>query len=183
MILGVDEAGRGSWAGPLVAGAVILEESIAGLADSKVLTKKKRADLSRQIWEKARAVSLGWVTNKEIDTLGLTEAVRLAMYRAVEGIQQYEDLIVDGSYNFLSGLRNSRAVVRADQSVPAVSAASIVAKVARDHYMAQKDLQFPGYGFFKHVGYGTAAHREALRALGPCEIHRKSYKPVKALVR
>lgn len=178
--VGIDEVGRGCWAGPLVAGAAILRSPIDGLRDSKKLTKLRREKLTKIILEQA-TVGLGWVWPAEIDKLGLTESVRLAMRRALEQIQtSYDEIIIDGSYNFFPDNPRAKAVVKADDSVPAVSAASIVAKVARDNYMAtEAHARFPGYEFGKHVGYGTALHIAKLKELGICELHRQSYKPIK----
>jgi ribonuclease HII len=181
MIIGVDEVGRGCWAGPLVAGAVLLGDLIPGLADSKKLSKIRRQQLDAQIRLNALAFGLGWVTPVELDKIGLTEAVRLAMQRAVAAIgkQPYQQIVIDGNYNFLSDNPKSSCLIKADSLVPAVSAASIIAKVARDTYMANASLQYPGYHFEKHVGYGTAAHAAALRLKGTCELHRRSFAPVR----
>jgi ribonuclease HII len=183
MIVGIDEVGRGCWAGPLVAGAVVLNQDIVGLKDSKILSKLQRTKLSREIYESAAAIGLGWVSAREVDALGLTEAVRLAMQRAIAQIElPYDEIIIDGNYNFLSTDSRAQAVVKADGSIPAVSAASIVAKVARDEWMCSKAAQdFPLYGFEKHVGYGTKLHRDMLRLHGVCSLHRLSYKPIKQL--
>ena len=181
MIVGIDEVGRGCWAGPLVAGAVLLDAPIVGLKDSKKLSKAQRERLDAEIRISAIAFGLGWVSAEEVDQLGLTEAVRLAMERALDGIAQpYEQLIIDGNFNFFPDNPKSTAVIGADNSVPAVSAASIIAKVARDKYMYDAALKFPGYGFEKHVGYGTAAHSLALKANGITELHRRSFKPIQA---
>ena len=184
MIVGIDEVGRGCWAGPLVAGAVALAKPIDGLRDSKVLPKLQRVRLSQEIYQKAAAVGLGWVSAREVDVLGLTEAVRLAMQRAVAQIElPYDEIIIDGSYNFMSTDSRARAVVRADGSIPAVSAASIVAKVARDEWMSSNAAQeFPVYGFEKHVGYGTKLHQDMLKLHGVCSLHRLSYKPIQQLI-
>ncbi len=183
IILGVDEVGRGCWAGPLVAGAVILHEPIDNLADSKVLSKVQRELLAKSIYKLAAAVSLGWVTSKEVDEYGLTRAVRLAMERAVAAIKtDYDQLVVDGNYNYLAENPKSHALIKADAVIPAVSAASIVAKVARDKYMTELAIAFPQYGFEKHVGYGTVAHLVALKINGVSMHHRHSYKPIKALL-
>lgn len=183
MIVGIDEVGRGCWAGPLVAGAVVLNQDIMGLKDSKVLTKLQRTKLSREIYENAAAVGLGWVNAREVDALGLTEAVRLAMRRAIAQIElPYDEIIIDGNYNFMPMDTRAQAVVKADGSIAAVSAASIVAKVARDEWMCGKAAQdFPLYGFEKHVGYGTKLHQEMLRLHGVCSLHRLSYKPIQRL--
>lgn len=180
--VGLDEVGRGCWAGPVVAGAVILKQPIKGLKDSKKLTKEQRETLAVEIREKA-VIGLGWVTPKEVDELGLTEAVRLAMHRALEQVDApYDEIIIDGNYNFFPENPKARAVIKADDSVPGVSAASIVAKVARDNYMAEIAAQYPDYGFKSHVGYGTALHLERLKLHGISELHRQSFKPVQALV-
>ena len=184
MIVGVDEVGRGCWAGPLVSGAVALRTPIVGLDDSKVLTKKRREALAAQITIEAAAIGLGWVTPVEVDEVGLTEAVRLAMRRAVEQIAcTFDELIVDGNFNFFPEDKRARAIIKADATVPAVSAASILAKVARDKWMATEAArQYPDYQFDKHVGYGTALHRKALAEYGVSPIHRRSYKPIQELL-
>jgi len=183
MIVGIDEVGRGCWAGPVVAGAVLLHQPIKGLKDSKKLTKRMRERLDAEIRIAATAFGIGWATPTEIDAWGLTEAVRMAMRRAFEMIKQpYERLIVDGNYNYFADLPNSQAVIAADNSVPAVSAASIIAKVARDHFMTEAARQYAGYGFERHVGYGTVQHAAALRSLGVCDLHRRSFKPVQAFL-
>ena len=181
MIVGIDEVGRGCWAGPLVAGAVLLGDPIAGLKDSKKLSKKQREILDAEIRVSALAYGLGWVTPAELDHIGLTEAVRLAMERALACITQtYTELIIDGNFNFFPKNPLARALVGADNIVPAVSAASIIAKVARDKFMADAAVSFPGYAFERHVGYGTAMHAAALKAQGVCDLHRRSFKPIQA---
>jgi ribonuclease HII len=185
IIVGIDEVGRGCWAGPLVAGAVILAEpiSIGGLKDSKKLSKKQRERLAAEIEAKALAIGLGWVWPADIDAAGLTRAVQQAMAEALTAIKiPYDEVIIDGNINYLSEVPAARAVIKADDSVPSASAASIVAKVARDNYMAKMAAKFPLYGFEKHVGYGTAAHLAALQTHGVCELHRKSYKPIQAII-
>lgn len=181
MILGIDEVGRGCWAGPLVAGAVVLAKPIEGLADSKVLAKARREGLDVIIRQNALGIGLGWVQPNELDEIGLTEAVRLAMQRALAEVAcKFDEIIVDGNYNFFPKDARARAVIKADGSVPAVSAASIIAKVARDKWMAEHAAkQFPLYQFEKHVGYGTKMHQEMLRLHGVCELHRRSFKPVR----
>lgn len=180
MIVGIDEVGRGCWAGPLVAGAVVLAKPIPGLADSKKLTKKRREQLALQIREEALAYGLGWVDAPTIDKVGITTAVKRAMEQALSQISaSYDRVIIDGSYNFLQANPLVEVLVRADATIPAVSAASILAKVARDEYMAMQALAHPGYGFERHVGYGTAVHIAALQAHGICILHRKSFKPIK----
>ena len=181
--VGIDEVGRGRWAGPLVAGAVMLSDPIIGLRDSKKLSKKRREALSATVYEQAAAVGLGWVWPAEIDANGLTWAVRTAMERAIAKIAaRYDEIIIDGNINYFAGNPKARAVIRADDTEPSVSAASIVAKVARDNYMAALGESYAGYDFASHVGYGTAAHRAALQLLGVSDIHRTSYKPIRALL-
>jgi len=183
MILGIDEVGRGPWAGPLVVGAVVLGGvEIDGLTDSKKLTKKRREVLDVIIRESAAAIGLGWVHAEEIDDVGLSAALKLATKRAVEQITvPYHEIIIDGTINFLSETTKGQYVTtlaKADLLIPSVSAASIVAKVARDAYMAEQDTLFPGYGFKSHVGYGTAVHRAAIESLGVTPLHRLSFAPL-----
>lgn len=186
MILGIDEVGRGSWAGPLVVGAVVLGgEIIDGLTDSKKLSKKRREQLDIEIRNKARGIGLGWVEAAEIDEIGLSESLNLATKRAVEQIKApYSEIIIDGTVNFLLGTNKEQYVTtikKADLLIPCVSAASIVAKVARDNYMATMDIQHKGYNFRKHVGYGTIAHCNEIDKYGATNIHRMSFAPLKNL--
>ncbi|MCA9329222.1 ribonuclease HII [Candidatus Saccharibacteria bacterium] len=184
VILGVDEVGRGCWAGPLLAGAVVLgERNIVNttiiLDDSKKLTKKQRIQSNDIIKVQAVDYAIGWVWPEEVDNLGLTKAVRLAMIRAVQKITcEYDQIIIDGNYNFLSDYSSSSCLIRADEKIPSVSAASIIAKVARDEYMNKIAIKYPGYAFESHVGYGTRKHQQALQAYGITSLHRKSYKPI-----
>jgi ribonuclease HII len=181
--VGIDEVGRGCWAGPVVAGAVILLEPIPGLKDSKKLSKKQREKLAEQINSKAAVVGLGWVEASVVDEVGITQAVKLAMQQALEQINiDYDKVIIDGHLNFLPEHPKTTAVIKADDTIPPVSAASIVAKVARDNYMAGIASEYPDYGFAQHVGYGTALHLERLKLHGVSKLHRQSFKPVKALL-
>ena len=183
LTVGIDEVGRGCWAGPLVAGAVLLDTPIEGLKDSKKLSKRRRETLTEIIQVQSVAFGLGWVTPHEVDQLGLTQAVRLAMERALAAITvPYDEVIIDGNLNFLAHLPKTQELIKADDTVPAVSAASIIAKVARDKYMTALSELYPGYGFEQHVGYGTAAHLAGLRLLGVTDQHRQSFKPIKALL-
>jgi ribonuclease HII len=190
-IVGIDEVGRGCWAGPLVAAAVILDHDYAisklqpwKLTDSKVLTRPERERADIEIRKTARAVGLGWVSPQDVDALGLTVAVGKAMKLALDQITlPYDRVVIDGNYNFLREDARATTLVRADALIPAVSAASIVAKVARDTYMIEASLQHKGYGFEKHVGYGTRLHQEQLKLRGVCPLHRLSYKPVQAMVK
>ena len=186
-LLGIDEVGRGPWAGPLVVGACVLREPIEGLTDSKKLTAKRREVLAAEIHEKAFC-GLGWVPAAELDEIGLSAALRKACRDAVKEIQaaraEFNGIIIDGTINFLSDTPLGGYVTvkpKADLLVPEVSAASIIAKVARDNYMVELAEKFPNYGFEKHVGYGTALHRAALEEYGPCEEHRQSFRPVAEL--
>ena len=180
-ILGIDEVGRGPWAGPLVVGACLLPEEIDGLTDSKKLSIKKREQLAEEI-RKHADFGLGWISAQELDQLGLTEALCKAARDAVAQIKgDFDEVIIDGTINFLRGTQYeniSQVVPKADFLVPEVSAASIIAKVSRDHYMYELAEKYPGYGFEKHVGYGTAAHKKAIEELGICEEHRRSFKPI-----
>ncbi len=185
-ILGIDEVGRGPWAGPLVVGACVLGDAqIEGLTDSKKLTAKKREALAPTIREKA-AVGLGWVSAEELDKIGMTAALCKACREAVKQIHvPFHEIIIDGTINFLRDTplaSHVQVLTKADLLVPEVSAASIVAKVARDEYMYKLAEKYPGYGFEKHVGYGTAAHKKALEELGVCPEHRKSFKPIAELL-
>lgn len=183
MILGIDEVGRGPWAGPLVVGAVVLGSiPIEGLTDSKKLSKKRRTELDIQIRRHATGVGLGWVSANEIDEIGLSAALTLATKRAVEQIQtRYEQIIIDGTINFLKDTGKGKYVTvmkKADLLIPAVSAASIVAKVARDSYMEEQAGFYPEYGFETHVGYGTAKHLSAIKSHGITPLHRLSFSPL-----
>ncbi len=188
MILGIDEVGRGPWAGPLVVGAVVLDSEVPidGLTDSKKLTAIKRVQLAEEIQAKAAAYGLGWVDSQELDRIGLSEALKLATIRAVEQIKvSYHEIVIDGTVNFLRDTPKGRYVTmlkKADLLVPSVSAASILAKVARDHFMYQQDVIYPEYGFATHVGYGTLKHRKAIEVNGLTPLHRRSFAPIKVIV-
>lgn len=182
MILGIDEVGRGPWAGPLVVGAVVLGSDIEGLTDSKKLSAKKREQLAGEINDKAMAVGLGWVHAEEIDEIGLSQALVEATKRAVTEITvPYHEIIIDGTVNFLAGTGKAEYVTlmkKADLLIPSVSAASIVAKVARDKFMQEQHTLYPDYGFGSHVGYGTATHRVAIDKYGVTPQHRLSFAPL-----
>jgi ribonuclease HII len=181
MIIGIDEVGRGCWAGPLVAGAVALDRPVHGLADSKTLSPKKREALVKIIRLESAAIGLGWVFPEELDQIGLSQSIKIAMHRAFEQLPiNFDELIVDGNINYFPDEPKATAVIKADALIHAVSAASIIAKVARDKWMIYKAAKkFPGYGFDNHVGYGTVQHAEALRMHGLCILHRRSFKPIK----
>lgn len=196
MILGIDEVGRGPYAGPLVIGACILgdwqnsenAEWTEKLTDSKKLSAKRREELYILIKEKALATATGWVSSAEIDEIGLSEALRLATRRAVEQIQKtkvpFSEIIIDGTMNFLVGTKLEKYVStlkKGDFLVKEISAASILAKVERDKYMVELDAVYPEYGFGKHVGYGTAAHQKAMGEFGLTPEHRRSFRPVREI--
>ena len=177
---GVDEAGRGPLMGPVVAAAVILNDlnPIKGLADSKKLTALQRSKLYDEILAKALCCSVAMATVEEIDELNILQATMLAMKRAVEGLRlKPHKALVDG--NRLPALQMlAEAIVKGDATVPAISAASILAKVTRDRWCTEYDLQYPQYGFAGHKGYGTVAHLLALREHGACPQHRRTFAPV-----
>lgn len=184
LICGVDEAGRGPLAGPVSAAAVILDEAhpIPGLNDSKKLSEKKRDLLAPLIRERALAWSVAYASVEEIDELNILQATLLAMKRAVLGLHiQPQLVLVDGLYCPETGIK-SEAIIKGDSKVAAISAASILAKTARDELMLQLHERYPQYGLNIHKGYPTAAHLAALREHGVTEIHRKSFKPVRLLL-
>ena len=184
LIAGVDEAGRGPLAGPVVAAAVILDElhPIVGLNDSKKLSARRREQLFDEIRAKALCFSVAEASVEEIDSLNILQATLLAMRRAVEGLRlKPGKVLVDG--NRLPVLDVvAEAIVQGDALVPAISAASILAKVTRDRWCAQVDAEYPQYGFAAHKGYGTAEHLQALRLHGACPLHRSSFAPVRAVL-
>lgn len=186
LVAGVDEVGRGPLVGNVVAAAVILDPAnpIDGLTDSKKLSEKKREMLFPLIQERALAWSIAWATPAEIDELNILHATMLAMKRAVDQLSvKPEYALIDGN-RCPPGLPcPSEPVVKGDQKEPAISAASILAKVYRDREMAELDLRYPDYGFAKHKGYPTALHMEQLKRLGPLPEHRRSFKPVAELVK
>ena len=185
LVAGVDEAGRGPLAGPVVAAAVILDEQkpIKGLADSKQLTAARREKLYDAILANALCCSVGQASVEEIDRLNILHATMLAMRRAVEGLRLLpHKVLVDG--NRIPELRvRAEAIVQGDATVSAISAASIVAKVTRDRWCRDIEQEYPGYGFGRHKGYGTAEHLQALRTLGATPQHRRSFAPVARVVR
>lgn len=207
MQAGVDEAGRGPLAGPVCAAAVILGEAgIAGLADSKLLSAKRRQALAEEIQAKSQAWGVGWASVAEIDELNILRATFLAMARAMQECLIRLDkpqsigahapalngkgsplVLVDGNRSpaDYSGPWHwpyaTQTIVKGDQTVACISAASILAKTARDREMCRLDTQYPDYGFARHAGYGTKAHLQALALHGPCAAHRKSFAPIKQL--
>ena len=185
LVAGVDEAGRGPLAGPVVAAAVILDDCqpIKGLADSKTLTALRREKLFDEIRAKALCCSIAQASVEEIEQLNILQATLLAMSRAVDGLRlKPVKVLVDGNRLPLLDVL-AEAIVKGDSLVPSISAASILAKVQRDRWCVEYDLQFPQYGFAKHKGYGTAEHLEALRLHGACPQHRKTFRPVAEAMR
>ena len=181
LLAGVDEVGRGPLAGDVVTAAVILDPQrpIAGLADSKKLSEKRRQSLYHEIKEKALHWTLGRASVAEIDDINILQATMLAMVRAVDALAVTPELVlVDGNrlprWNY-----KAQAVVGGDGRIAAISAASIIAKVTRDAELAELDTLYPGYGFAAHKGYGTAQHLAALKSLGPSPVHRQSFRPVR----
>lgn len=185
-IAGIDEAGRGPLAGPVVAAAVILRprRPIDGVADSKTLSPKERSALSLQIRAEALCFGIGWADTQEVDALNILQATFLAMRRALLQMTLIPDhVLIDG--NRLPNLRGlgkvltARAIIGGDATEPAISAASILAKTARDNYMNQMDTIYPEYAFASHKGYATADHQRLLALHGPCPLHRRSFEPVR----
>ena len=185
LMAGVDEAGRGPLAGPVVAAAVILDEKnpIEGLADSKKLTAFRRAVLYDEIRAKALCCSIALATAEEIDKLNILQATMLAMKRAVEGLRlKPHKVLVDGN-RLPTLVILAEAIVKGDALIPSISAASILAKVYRDRWCAEFHLQYPQYNFAGHKGYGTVEHLAALRTHGACPQHRRSFAPVAEVLR
>lgn len=187
-VAGVDEAGRGPLAGPVVAAAVILraDDPIEGLADSKTLSASRRSELALQIVQRSLCWSVAWSDPAEIDRLNILQATLLAMRRAIIGLGiQPAYVQVDGNrlpnLSFHGRQIDGRAVIGGDSTIPAISAASIIAKVRRDEIMRAMDAIYPGYGFRQHKGYATALHRDRLGELGPCREHRQSFAPISAM--
>jgi len=189
VLAGVDEVGRGAWAGPVVACAAILplnsprlEEALLGIRDSKLLTPRRRQQFSDLLSDLAVGVGVGLVSPSGIDEVGIAPASRLAMRRAVDALSVApEYLLIDGFPLSHRGLPQ-QAIVGGDAKCASIAAASVVAKVVRDGFMATLDGVYPGYGFGRHKGYGTAEHRDALSRIGPCAIHRLSYSPIRLLL-
>ncbi|HEX7947074.1 MAG TPA: ribonuclease HII [Phenylobacterium sp.] len=183
-VCGVDEAGRGPWAGPVSAGAVILDPRRVpkGLDDSKKLTAKAREGLELEIKKKALAWGVGFASVEEIAELNILHAAGLAMCRAIEALAVKPAFaLVDGNYAFKLPCE-VKTVVGGDGKSKSIAAASILAKVARDRLMTEMDERYPGYGFASHKGYNAPIHVEALVTMGPCEIHRRAWRPVKLVL-
>lgn len=184
LLVGVDEAGRGPLAGPVVAAAVMLDERapIRGLTDSKVLTRRKRERLYDEIMAKALCCRIAQASVDEIDRLNILQATLLAMQRAVEGLRLRPHLVVVDGNRAPALTMPVRAIVDGDAKVACISAASILAKVHRDRLCAELHAEHPQYGFDGHKGYATKAHLEALRTHGPCPQHRRSFAPVREAI-
>ncbi len=183
-VCGVDEAGRGPWAGPVSAAAVILnfDDLPPGIDDSKALTEKRRAALEPEIKARALAWGVGFASVEEIDELNILHATGLAMRRAVEALAHPPvHALVDGNYRFKLPCAVT-PVVKGDSRSLSIAAASILAKTARDRLMIEMDVTYPGYGFASHKGYNAPIHQQALNTLGPCPEHRRSWAPIKALL-
>lgn len=183
-VCGVDEAGRGPWAGPVAAGAVILhyDDLPEGIDDSKALTAGRRETLEIEIKARAVAWGVGFASVEEIEDLNILQATGLAMCRAVEAMAiQPVAALVDGAYRFRLPC-DVQTVVGGDGLSLSIAAASILAKTARDRLMVELDAEYPGYGFASHKGYNAPVHQEALRTLGPCPAHRRGWAPIRALL-
>ena len=183
-VCGVDEAGRGPWAGPVSAGAVILnpDDLPSGIDDSKALTHVRREALEIEIKARAVAWGVGFASVEEIDDLNILHATGLAMRRAIEALSVTPvAALVDGSYRFKLPCA-VQTVVKGDSLSLSIAAASILAKTARDRLMVALDAEYPGYGFAGHKGYNAPVHSQALRTLGPCPAHRRSWAPIRALL-
>jgi ribonuclease HII len=188
VLIGIDEVGRGAWAGPVVAGAVMApaQHVFIGVRDSKRLTGLARRRGNRLIRATAAGIGIGWVSAAEIDAYGLGWAIHQSGLRALQSLLESLTtppivmplIILDGSHNYLASSHHSQAIVRADDTVPTVSAASVIAKVARDAYITSLARRYSHYGFDRHKGYGTPDHARALHQHGPSPVHRLSVQPV-----
>jgi ribonuclease HII len=183
LVAGVDEAGRGSWAGPIVAGAVIFEtHDLTGLRDSKLLSPVQREKMYSLIVEQAIAWNAGIVTSEEIDRIGIGPANKLVMERAIAGLNPAPTAVLIDAFKINCDCP-TESIIKGDRLVCTIAAASIIAKVTRDRLMVSAHEKFPGYGFDQHKGYGTAEHRQAIQKHGTCAIHRISFEPMKTMVK
>jgi len=187
-IAGLDEAGRGAWAGPVVAGAVILPldrfdlaHVLTGVNDSKQLTAAEREALVPRILEVALATGVGYATNEEIDRVGIVPATKLAMQRALDLLELPPDILLIDSVELPYKTLPCTALIKGDQKSLSIASASILAKVARDHHLDQLDNLYPNYGFREHKGYGTKLHYHTLSTFGVSDVHRKTFAPIRAL--
>jgi ribonuclease HII len=185
-VAGIDEAGRGAWAGPVVAAAVILDhrhiDQLDGVNDSKQLSPRQREALYQRIVDNCCAFGVGHGTVEEIDSIGIVPATRLAMTRAIEALSPPPDALIIDAVRLPNVNLPQSVFFFADSISLSVAAASIIAKVTRDRLMVELDAQYPRYGFARHKGYGTRIHQLALQSIGPCEIHRRSFKPISTLL-
>ena len=186
LIAGVDEVGRGAWAGPVYAAAIILplertdlSDTLNGVADSKQLSPQRRESLLEVIYGVALSVGVGTATATEVDRFGILHATRQAMKRAIDVLSPSPEALLLDFVKLPEVALPQRSLPKADQHCLSVAAASIVAKVSRDRYMVELGIRHPGYGFARHKGYGTAAHRSALALLGPSPVHRMSWAPLR----
>ncbi|HEX8965748.1 MAG TPA: ribonuclease HII [Patescibacteria group bacterium] len=190
IVAGVDEAGKGPWAGPVTAGAVVITDKsqiVKTVRDSKLMTKIQREKAFDEICKKSTAFGVGIVSHEEIDSLGIDFAVKRAMMQALREIEknftlQIDFVIVDGARTKILDTYKSQRILDGGLYHYAISAGSVLAKVTRDRIMKQYAKEFPNYFFEQHVGYGTKVHQHALKQFGPCEIHRKSFAPIKSLL-
>ena len=187
-IAGIDEAGRGAWCGPVAAAAVILPAELTileiyrGVRDSKLMSARQREHWAAFIKEKAVCWQVGFASHEEIDALGIVPATRLAMQRAVAGLPLQPDYLLIDAVKLAQIPIPQKSIIRGDQQSLSIAAASILAKTARDAVLVEMAHVYPGYGFERHKGYGTRYHQQSLQHLGPCEIHRRSFAPVKAIL-
>lgn len=185
VVAGLDEVGRGAWAGPLTVGVAVLDLAVVppGLRDSKLLTPERRSELDRQVRGHAE-VATGEVAHDELDEVGLATALRIAAQRAVEALARRPDVVlIDGTVDLLAGLGyRTEVLVGGDDRSASIAAASIVAKVQRDAWMVAQAPRHPPYGFDRNKGYATEQHLRALAERGPCELHRRSWRPIQALL-
>jgi ribonuclease HII len=189
VIAGLDEAGRGAWAGPVYAGAVILPldradliQALDGVRDSKLISPGRREKLVPRILEVATATGVGSASQVEIDQYGIVPATRLAMQRALESLAVQPNALLTDAIKLPEVNLPAFPLIKGDQVSLSIAAASILAKVSRDHVMIELDEQYPEYGFAAHKGYGTARHHDALRTYGPADVHRHTFAPVRALL-
>jgi ribonuclease HII len=186
-VAGLDEAGRGAWAGPVSAGCVILPaetgiiNQLSGVRDSKLMTPRQRSIWSQTIKSTALAYSIAFASNREVDTLGIVPATRLAMRRALAALDIQPDFLLVDALKLPDINTPQNALIKGDRHSLSIAAASVLAKTERDALMVEMDAQFPAYQFSRHKGYGTKIHRAALERSGPCEIHRYSFNPIKSL--
>ncbi len=185
LICGVDEVGRGPLAGPVVAAAVILKPNVKiDVTDSKKLTKKKRRKLVPVIIDNSIAVAISFIDHQEIDKINISKASKKAMLEAIKGLKVKPDYVLSDAIKLEDELSiPTEAIIKGDLKVASIASASIIAKEARDDYMEAIDLKYPMYGFKKHMGYPTKFHIEMIKKYGICEIHRKTFKPIKEMIK